>query len=300
MPTPIRLLPGPTYTGACDASSAVAVGNGNIIVADDEKDSLRLYRPDGTHENLKPALTKLLGLDTDEDTEVDLEGSARVGDIVYWIGSHSRNSKGKPRPVRHHLFASKMKVDDLRIELTGEPIRDLYDRLATVINLPPRDEPIDDLAQDLSIEGFAATPRGELLLGLRSPLTRKGKCARVISIGMFDELQPRKPIELDLGGRGIRSLEYWPKRDSFLILAGPPADGGDIPFSLLEWGGRRSDQPQELIQFEDLGASPECIVLHDDIGVQIVLDEGDSGSPPCKKRPRNDQRFRSFWVDGLS
>src|SRR3954470_9123555 len=98
--------PGVTeYTRMCNASAAVAVGDGLFVVADDEdKDPtpLRLYRvgQGGGPLSEAPIPDEILDLDPDEDHEVDIEGAARVGDRVYWIGSHSASKTGKKRPSR--------------------------------------------------------------------------------------------------------------------------------------------------------------------------------------------------------
>ena len=40
------------------------------------------------------------------DGEADIEGVAEVGEHLYWIGSHGRSPKGKPRVDRRALFAT--------------------------------------------------------------------------------------------------------------------------------------------------------------------------------------------------
>ena len=35
-------------------------------------------------------------------------GAARIGDVVYWIGSHARNKNGRYRPERHRFLALKI------------------------------------------------------------------------------------------------------------------------------------------------------------------------------------------------
>ena len=59
-----------------------------------------------------------------------------------------------------------------------------------------------------------------------------------------DNLKVLPPIRLLLGAaggpRGIRSIEYAPGLDAFLVIVGKSISGGPGPFELYEWkGGRR-------------------------------------------------------------
>src|SRR5262249_22403134 len=55
------------------------------------------------------------------------------------------------------------------------------------------------------------------------------------------------PIELNLGGRGVRSIEG--AGTNYLIIAGPPGIGTNLPppadFRFFTWTGRPADSPQE-------------------------------------------------------
>jgi hypothetical protein len=70
------------------------------------------------------------------------------------------------------------------------------------------------------------------------------------------------PIELDLGGRGVRSIEG--TGNNYLIIGGPPGDiNPDMPpprdFKLYTWTGNAADRPQE--RAADLtGLNPEGII----------------------------------------
>jgi len=70
------------------------------------------------------------------------------------------------------------------------------------------------------------------------------------------------PIELDLGGRGIRSIEG--TGNNYMIIGGPPGDiAPDMPlprdFKLYTWTGNAADRPQE--RAADLsGLNPEGII----------------------------------------
>ena len=71
-------------------------GSALFAAASDEDCVLRVY--DSSNPGLPMSetdVTKFLEPDDPEETEADIEGAARVGDRVYWIGSHGRSKKGK-------------------------------------------------------------------------------------------------------------------------------------------------------------------------------------------------------------
>ena len=121
-----------TYQGLCNASAAVAIDGSRFLVADDEDKPttfLRVYREghaDGPLSVL-PLPNDSLDLDPTKDLEVDIEGAARVGERVYWIGSHSANKEGKPRPNRRRLFATKVetKGSEVTVKVVGQPDKNL-------------------------------------------------------------------------------------------------------------------------------------------------------------------------------
>ena len=82
------------YTGVSDASTALPIDANTMLVADDENQTLRLF----SRSNSGPAIAgfnmnPFLGLtdlyDDGTPKEVDLEGSTRVGNRIYWIGARS-------------------------------------------------------------------------------------------------------------------------------------------------------------------------------------------------------------------
>lgn len=103
------------------------------------------------------------------------------------------------------------------------------------------------------------------------------------------------PVSLQLGGRGIRSIERIGAH--YLIVAGPPADSGD--FALYRWSGKADQAPQRVET--DLGAlRPEALfqipqthrgqLLSDDGGIHVDGVE-------CKQLPREQRSFRSLTLD---
>src|SRR5207247_1573450 len=84
------------YRGMCDASAAVALTPDLFVVASDEGASLRIYRQNHEQPLQTLDLTAYLELE-DDDHEADIEGAAWLGDRIYWITSHGRNSEGHKR-----------------------------------------------------------------------------------------------------------------------------------------------------------------------------------------------------------
>jgi hypothetical protein len=124
VPKPVAAAPKPAvqtpsdvrnHYGMCDASGAISVGAGLFVVCNNEDNRLRMYRRD---EGALP----VYGLETSgflgnkNDAEANLEAAARIGNRVYWIGSHGTNKNGKYRKQRHRLFATDLKFTSRGIE----------------------------------------------------------------------------------------------------------------------------------------------------------------------------------------
>ena len=100
-----------------DCSAAANVGDGFFVGATDEKtdenNEFRLYDSKGQFPpakldvNVKVAVKSALGVETTRES--DLEGAAKIGELIFWIGSHGRNSEAKERKERQVLFRNKTK-----------------------------------------------------------------------------------------------------------------------------------------------------------------------------------------------
>ena len=80
--SPLAIAQDLTFAGACDASAAIVLANGDLAVADDENpDVIRRYRPEGGDIAATPtdALETWLGQEKPKK-EADLEGAAVVGE----------------------------------------------------------------------------------------------------------------------------------------------------------------------------------------------------------------------------
>ncbi|MBL8414483.1 MAG: DUF3616 domain-containing protein [Propionivibrio sp.] len=292
-----------TYSGPCDASAAVALDAGHFVVGDDEHNTLYIYRRGQAQAIAALNLSKFL--DTGAEQESDIEGAAAVGQRIYWITSHGRDGKGRARPARHRFFATEvLPGNPPALKPLGEPYtRLLHDMEESAVLRPYRLGDAARLAAEadggFNIEGLAATPAGTLLIGLRNPLSQQR--ALLIPLENPGEVISGRrarfgtPIELDLGRRGIRSIERF--GESYLIAAGPTADSGS--FALFRWSGRPGDAASPLTGI-DLGElRPEALFAIPHTGqVQLLSDDGGVtiDGVKCKKLPAARQTFRSLIV----
>jgi len=312
-----------THTGTCEPSAAIAVPDGSLgtfIIANDEDNTLRAYRSTGG-EPIAVAggnLNKFLRLDPkkDDDDKADFEGATWLDGKVYWIGSHSRSGKGKLRKQRWQFFATR--VSGSAAEPAVEPttkrafkgllpaIAALDDRLSDQIKLKVDED--KDLAPDeggFNIEGLAARADGRsLLLALRSPLIKDDAVLIPLTnpqgvVEKDKEAKLGKPIRLDLGGRGIRSIEYSAAAKAYFIVTGPSGKMSGT-FDLLRWPADETGPAvpvpgfaAALENFDKLRPfQPEALVV-DASGKKLHLfsDDGDL----CKKE-KIPPAFRSVTV----
>jgi hypothetical protein len=319
--------------GICDASAVVAIPQGGFdvfLVANDENEQLEAHKPDGT--KLKVGNGNLRSLLRFEDStraevmkgEADLEGAAWLGDRIYLITSHGRNSDGERRPRREQIISLTAKGDasGVTVDVPNDmhPYRELLDDLAKLPALSAAIKTTDDevplLAPErdgLNIEGLAAGSDGKsLLIGLRNPLTQNGyaivvplmNASTVLPGSQGKRAELGEPILLDLGNKGIRSIEYVESKQTYLILAGPRDDGAD--FTLYLWSGRPDDsKPSEVKRIAEIlkripeTFRPEAMTVNKETNrVLLVSDDGGRklGGKDCKKLDPDAQRFRTVEI----
>jgi hypothetical protein len=319
--------------GICDASAVAAIPRGGFdvfLVANDENEQLEAHKPDGTKLNVGNGdLRNLLRFDDSARAavmkgEADLEGAAWLGERIYLITSHGRNSDGERRPRREQIISLTAKSDasGVTVEVPEDmhPYQGLLDDLAKLpvlsASINTTDGKVPMLAPErdgLNIEGLAAGSDGKsLLIGLRNPLTRDGHGvvvplmnASILLSGSQGKLaELGEPILLDLGNKGIRSIEYVENKQSYLILAGPRDDGTD--FTLYLWSGRPDDgKPSEVKEVAEIlkripeTFRPEAMIVNKESNrVLLVSDDGGRkfGGEDCKKLDSDAQRFRTVEI----
>jgi hypothetical protein len=296
-----------SYRLLCDASAAVLLDPNHFIVANDERNQLRVYARGSA--NPVGSIDLAPFLDTASDKESDLEGAAVVGDRVYWISSHGRNQGGKIQERRYRFFATAIRPETAppQVEPLGQAYSGLLDDLIAAPQLA--NYKLADAAQlapekpgGLNIEGLAAGPNGTLLIGFRNPLP--GGNALVVPIVNPAELvgngeeataQFGVPLELDLNARGIRSLEF--TDPGYAIVAGPFDDAG--AFGLYRWSGNETDVPAERTDVDFGELRPEALFpIPGTANLQVLSDDGSVmvGTQECKRQPEDAQSFRSIIV----
>lgn len=291
------------FQGLSNASAAVRIGEDRFLVGCDERNELLLYRYEDKRPLAEFETSPWLNLTT-RNGEVDFEGAARLGDVAFWLGSHSRNGSGEYRPDRQRLLAIRLREEQgkLSLEPVGKPVTDLLHQLSTTpalerYQLDRASLIAPEKPGGLNFEGLAEGPHESLLLGLRSPLYEER--ALVIPLQNPLETVQGKPARfgaprlLDLDGQGIRDL-LWTGRE-YYIIGGSPHSGGKN--TLYRWKGGEAE-PRPLKVHLPKNLNPEALVLFETEGRRRLLLLSDDGSRGLNhdggKSPRT---FRAFWVE---
>ena len=294
------------YYGASDASAAVAVNKDTFIVADDENNVLRVYKTNNPSLPVSSLdLSIFLAVDP-EHPETDIESATMVGDRIYWITSHGRNKNGKMRTSRYRFFATKVNVQNQRVNITpiGIPCHTLVHNLVKTkavrqlgledvtrfnTNLKKRQrESLAPKKAGLNIEGLCASADGNTLyIGFRNPRPYDSQTSRAKAL-VVPLKNPRQviekgaqpvfgePILWNLGGLGIRSMEYSPFHKFYFIVAG--THNQDPIFALYRWLGEKNTQPAFVTEIctDNYDFTPEALAVFKDSNRLLLL--SDDGS----------------------
>lgn len=305
------------HFGCCDASGSVVLFDTNyLVVANDEDNILRVYDVKSAGQPIESIDIANYFNNNKKSREVDIEGATILNGKIYWIASHGRNKKAKERPERHNFFANQFAVngENISAQQIGQSYSNLLADMLQDERLKKYQlEKAETLAPKaegaLNIEGLCATPDNRLLIGFRNPI-HDGK-ALVIPLLNPEELIEQKdisarfgnPYELDLGGLGIRSIEYWEPHQLYIIAAGSYTTSEEFKF--YQWSGNADEKP-ELVEIVDLpfGFRPEAVVIYPNLEnkFQLLSDDGSvkrDGDIVCKDLPADSDRkfFRSVWVN---
>jgi hypothetical protein len=295
------------FEGAVDGSAGADVGGGFFVGATDENNTLRLY--DGNGGPSPKALDVGVGeavkcaLGVENIKECDLEGAAKIGDLIFWIGSHGRNKDAEEKKERQVLFATKLSGagKDAKLEIAGKVYTQLLDDLQKDPALAPFDlAKAGKLAPKaeggLNIESLAADG-GKLWIGFRNP---KSKTKEALLVPLLNPTEIIKegaraklgdPLLLNLGEMGVRDMVAW--NDGFLIIAGDFIDRyapGAKPSRVFSW--KPGTEPKDIgVDFGDL--NPEAIMVMGEGDKARVLILSDDGAYPDRN---GKNAFRGAWL----
>ncbi|MFJ2088704.1 DUF3616 domain-containing protein [Streptomyces sp. NPDC087901] len=293
-------------TGSSDASAAVDVGGGYLVVADDESNTLRLY---DSSISGAPVRTWDVASKLGVSKEIDIEGAARVGNTIYWTGSLGNNKDGEYKADRNTVFTTTVNGSGSATQLTvGGSYKKLRDDLVawdkangnrygfaagTAEGEAPKQ--IDGF----NIEGleFAPGSTTTAYLGFRAPLVppKEGGKALIVPVTNFDKVAGSgakatigTPIELDLGGLSIRDIRK-NSADQYLIVAGSwAADDNSDPYALYSWDGIAGHAPQKRL---DLPTA-------DPGGWEAVVAVPDLNTPGARAQLLTDAGSADLYGDG--
>jgi hypothetical protein len=329
-------------TGSSDASAAIAVDANWMFVGDDEDQGIRLYPryQSGAAANRFDfgAFLNLVDVGQGVPKEADLEGVTRVGSRLYWIGSHSHGAQALTKTNRARIFATDLsgtgptatltfvgRYEWLKNDLVNWDVANGHGKGANYYGLlASTAEGVDAKAPDgsgFNIEGLTMAPGSSTTayIGFRAPLVSTNTRARALIVPVLNftalaigngppgSAQFGAPIELNLGYRGIRSMEC--DAEGCLLVAGPPDKATDVTprdFKFFTWTGQPGDRPQQ--RGGDLRTwVPESIVALPprpwtaDTLVQVLSDNGvtvwyGDGIEAKRLDEPAFKKFRSDWV----
>jgi hypothetical protein len=299
------------YHGASDASAAVAISEDMFIVADDENNTLRVYKTTkGGLPLLSYDMTEFLDIEP-EHPEADIEGATMIGRRIYWITSHGRNKDGKMRPNRYRFFATNIKTENgnVIINPVGKPCKILIHDLIKAENMrhlrldratrfyetglaKKERKKLAPKEEGLNIEGLCASADGRTVyIGFRNPCpvdrVTSYRKALVVPLNnpkqvIEDKEAPifGEPMLWDLAGLGIRSMEYSHFHKVYFIIAG--SFNESPKFALYRWSGKKETPLVLVRQLSQNNFTPEALVIFKSSDKLFML--SDDGSLKIKVR----------------
>lgn len=215
----------------------------------------------------------------------DPESITYGGSFFYVVGSQSDPKAGDQNAL------VRFALDPSTQSLVGqaEVMTDL--RSFLIANVPEL-KGLEDKDDDggVNVEGIAYDPASDrLMLGLRSPVASGNALIVPIKLrdprGQFSTanlLPPGPAIQLQIGGFGIRDIEFDLRSGSYLIISGAAEHGETLAFALWEWNGdpvqsNADSNPRELTKL-DAKMKPEGVTHAKIGGKEFIFIVGDGSS----------------------
>jgi hypothetical protein len=292
------------YAGAGNASSAIDVGDGYMVLADDESNVLRLYHERSSGEPVKTFdFTKLLPVGTGE---IDIESAARAGNTLYWMGSLSNSKKGKAEPDRDIVFAATLSGSGASSELTylGSYMHLREDLIAwdetngnpLGFKASTEEGVASNETGGFNAEGleFAAGSTSTAYVAFRAPQEPPNDRSKALLVPVtnFSSLVTAgnpgstkatfgSALQWSFGGLGIREIRKNADNE-YLVIAGTP-DDSNSSFGLYKWDGNPADRPvltDTPLSAVAEGAWEDIVTVSDPLvsgsSVELLEDNGDS------------------------
>ena len=320
------------HTGVSDASAAVSLDSDYMVIADDEVNALLVYH---RYQSGLPVTSfryeDLCGLSDGSDgnyKEVDCEAGTRSfihPQKAYWSGSMSNGGKHLgEEPNRSCLFETEISgtgtqtkfaynghYNDLRKQLIKWGDKNGYKlSAAAAYGMTPKS--IDGF----NVEGMIFAPDSTTMyIGFRAPIVpvtnrTKALIAPIQNFeNWFNDGHPSgdpvisNPIELDLGGRGIRDMLRL-NDGTYLIIAGSSDE--ILNGALYTWSGKSTDAPvigntMDVYALK-IESALEVFANGQATGkVQVISDNGSNvfynDDVKTKYLPSNFKKFRSDIVN---
>ncbi len=317
-------------TGISDASDAIALDDNYYVSGDDELNVLNVYsRTTSGMPVTSYTYTSSLNLPEPASPEVDIEAatpSLMNPGKVFWMGSMS-NGKApfNAKPNRDRLFATNISgtgsvtsfafngYSAIKASLLTWGDANGYSFTASAAAGVDSKSP-----SGFAAEGMVFGPDSTTLyIGLRAPLVPvnirdKAVIAPISNFETwFNNGSPignptyGAPIELDLGGRGIRDIIRL-SNGTYIIVAGN--SNGTVSGALYKWTGVAGDAPRlvnspatDNLNMEGAMAvsngnssSFNSIQVLSDMGDEVMYNDGNS------VKDFNDLIYRKFRLDNIS
>jgi hypothetical protein len=299
------------HSGYADASAAIGLDSDYMVIGDDENNALLVYHR--FQSGLPVAAFNYAALSglTDDDKEVDCEAGTRSfvhPERVYWSGSMSNGGKKyKEEPNRSCLFATditgtgaatqfvyKGHYNNLRKQLLTWGDAHGY-RLSEAADYGMTPKAVDGF----NIEGMIFGPDSTTMyICFRAPIVPVNNRTKALIAPIqnfeswFNNGQPSgdpvigDPIELNLGGRGIRDMLRL-HDGTYLIIAGSSDE--ILNGALYTWTGKAGDAPV-------LTNTADVYAFKIESGLEIF----NNGQPTGKVQVISDNGSNVYYNDGIS
>lgn len=275
-----------------NASGVIALGNSRFLFCDNNTNDA-LFELEMTPVGLKKgALIRrpLTGIAANAIDDLEAMTTAEEKDRRFIFATSSlslkKSKNGQPPQIAPSgLLRIKINSDNSLSAENLPGFRDWFLQHAPILGAAAKRIPDEG---GLNIEGLAWDHhRQALLFGLRTSLTPNKVALIPVRIKhlagswTINNLQMLPPIWLSIetgeAERGIRSIEYIPDRQTFLVIVGKSLSGAKIPFELYEWKGGKPGRTRRLnVSFADK-MKPEGVTGGTVAGKPVLLFVDDAG-----------------------